>query len=103
MKSRQGSITSLMNKIMSNPEISKENKVYAQEMLAFMQASGAKINTVLKHLYCFEKYIVVIGRNIDAKNASRTKDNTSSFIGGITVSITLIPHFRPHTCTHFRA
>ena len=73
MKSRQGSITSLMNKITSNPEISKENKIHAEEMLAFMQASGAKINTVLKHLYCFEKYIVAIGKNVDAKNASRTE------------------------------
>ena len=73
MKSKQGSVTALMNKIMSNPDISKKNKTYAEEMLAFMQANGAKTSTVLKHLYCFEKYIVAIGKDVDAKNASRTE------------------------------
>ena len=72
MRSKQGSITSLMNKIMSNPEISKANKEYVEEMLAFMRASGANTSTILKHLYCFEKYIVAIGRDVDAKKANRT-------------------------------
>ena len=71
MRSGSGSVTSLMNKITSNPEISKENKVLAADMLAFMQASGAKTNTVIKHLYCFEKYIAAIGSDVDAKNATR--------------------------------
>ncbi len=73
MRSKQGSITSLMNKIMSNPEISKANKEYVEEMLAFMRASGANTSTILKHLYCFEKYIVAIGRDVDAKKANRTE------------------------------
>ncbi|MHB1830757.1 MAG: tyrosine-type recombinase/integrase, partial [Candidatus Micrarchaeaceae archaeon] len=71
MRSGNGAVTSLMNKITSNSGISKENKALAGEMLAFMQASGAKTNTVIKHLYCFEKYIGAIGSDVDAKNATR--------------------------------
>jgi len=61
----------IVDRIKRDSTLTDVNKQAALDMLSFMQAKGSKQRTLQKHIYCFEKYLHAMDRNVDVKNATR--------------------------------
>lgn len=65
-------LETLKTRIMAEKSIPEANKQAALDMLSYMRAKGAKTRTLDKHLYCFEKFILALGSDVEILKATRT-------------------------------
>ena len=63
----------IVDRIKNDDTLTEGNKQAALDMLSFMQAKGSKQRTLQKHIYCFEKFLHAMDKNVDVKSATRTE------------------------------
>jgi integrase/recombinase XerD len=71
MEELQGNAKSIMARMDSNPLIAEANKKHIHELVTYLQARGAKPNTIDKYVYHYEKIINLIGSGNDILKVKR--------------------------------
>ncbi|MCL4363133.1 tyrosine-type recombinase/integrase [Candidatus Marsarchaeota archaeon] len=77
MEGLQGNAKHVMNRIDSNLSISEANKKHIIDLVTYLQARGAKPNTIDKYVYHYEKIINLIGHEKDILKAKRPELETA--------------------------
>ena len=69
-------VLAVLEKINSNKNIPEVNKRQVQEWVEFLKARGIAEKTIEKHLYCFERFLVLLPKGITLKKATRENIQT---------------------------